>query len=179
MPPLLAHGRLHDVFDHTISALQPLRRITHLRLVAESEVCHFMYWTTAHSERFVCAVRRSAFEFTLVREPLLPFLPSLRYLIVATEGRLSNYGWRVAHEEAGPVDDDQETQRQPGLVELANAVVETIVWTEELFVSEAEESLERFPGRSVIPRPEFPVPNERPHNLLAWFDKCRLSLVIV
>lgn len=138
-----------------ISALQPLHKLTHLRLAIETRVRHFEYFPATYSDEFICAVRGSTFNFTATAAALLPSHPSLRYLLLATEGCLSNYGewntpnrgvyeewhvtkgWRVACEEENS---DPVRKGQPVLVELAEAVVETIVWREELFVSEGEVS---------------------------------------
>ena len=51
-------------------------------------------------------------------------------------------GWRIARtcEKHAPAADGMGTRGgEPVLVELAEAVVKTIVWREELFASEAEE----------------------------------------
>ena len=50
-------------------------------------------------------------------------------------------GWRVAREEAGHATTDGlwTAGGEPVPVELDSPVVETIVWKEELFMSEAEE----------------------------------------
>ncbi|KAM5531992.1 hypothetical protein V8D89_014326 [Ganoderma adspersum] len=164
-PHPLAHLQWHDVFNRTLSALQPLHSLTHLRLVISTDICHVLHFLPAHSEPFVSAVRGSMFDFAGTVAALLYSHPFLQYLFIQTDGHLSNYGewntaakrsvyeewheakgWCVVREEAGTDDPEMQEQR-PMLIELADAVVETIVWREQLFASEAEEeSLGR--GRS-------------------------------
>ena len=74
-----------------VSALRPLHRLTHLRLVIQCHCCHGTFCTAAHTEAFVAAVRGSAFDFDGTARALVYSFPSLRYLFLETDGRLSDY----------------------------------------------------------------------------------------
>ena len=109
-----------------------------------TDICHVLHFLPVHSDAFVSAVRGSAFDFVGTTTALLPSHPSLQYLFIQTDGRLSNYGewniaaersvyeewhaargWRVVRPEDGPVDDGSGSGILGGetvLVELADAV---------------------------------------------------------
>ncbi|PIL28065.1 hypothetical protein GSI_09818 [Ganoderma sinense ZZ0214-1] len=161
-PNTLARIRWADLLDRTISILKPLHRLTHLRLAVQSDVCDGLaHWPAERSEAFVRAVRADAFDFAGAGSALVSALPSLQYLFLATDGTVSGQvvllddsaedvheewhasrGWRVADSQSESMSGAdaaltvQDCQRV--LVELEDTVMETIVWREERFVSEAE-----------------------------------------
>ena len=141
-----------------VSALQPLHKLTHLRIVVHATVWHDGPWTAAHSEGFIHPIRGSAFDFEGTAAALVRPLPSLQFVALTTNGRLGHWrpehrwkayeqwnatrAFRVARPSASrPGPDATEIPVQDGepvLVGLHDEVAETIMRTEELELSEAD-----------------------------------------
>lgn len=146
-----------------LSALNPLRNVTHLRVVLGCKVYAALDppWCTAYSEPFVRAVRAPSFDFDGTVAALASGLPALQYVFLTTCGSLAtrdevaqpwrvderwnaSRAWRVADVEpaTGSTNGAQDvTVGGPSrrLVELHKDVAETIIWNEELLLSEADE----------------------------------------
>ncbi|KAM5543684.1 hypothetical protein V8D89_002935 [Ganoderma adspersum] len=166
----VAQLRWDDLLATLFSALRPLRNVSHLRLVLSCKVYTppAPPWGSAYSEKFVDAVRASAFDFHGTAMALACTLPALRHVFLTTCGSLAtrdeavrawcvnerwnaSRAWRVADAEpAGSTEYTDGTQEvmvedpTRRLVELHGDVAETIIRNEELVLSETDE-LELFP----------------------------------
>ncbi|KAI1782996.1 hypothetical protein LXA43DRAFT_1087216 [Ganoderma leucocontextum] len=149
--------RWGDVLDATVTSLQPLHKLTHLRVVIQANVGHYNpdrsladdhEPTVARAKEYVCSFRGSAFDFEATAASLVRPLASLQCIFLETHGCLANRdvstegfwkayerwhvarAWRVG--APGP--------SEPTLVELHDEVAETIIRKEELVLSEGDES---------------------------------------
>ena len=72
-----------------VSAFRPLQKLTHLRLVVQSDVYYPSYPAMMQSDEFARTVHESSFDFDGTSDALTPSLPSLRYLFIKTSGCLT------------------------------------------------------------------------------------------
>ncbi|TBU27944.1 hypothetical protein BD311DRAFT_778562 [Dichomitus squalens] len=133
------------------SSLGRLRALTHLRLVIHTDVCHDPPESEPYSEAFVNDLRGPTFGFQETAQVLANALPSLRYVFLTTSGYLgkhdesTRYFWKAYERwlvsRAWRIADKGGEQRREGLilVELAEAVAETLIDQEELVLSPADE----------------------------------------
>ena len=144
-----------------VSAFRPLQKLTHLRLVVQSDVYYPSYPAMMQSDEFTRTVHESSFDFDGVSATLISSLRGLRYLFVETSGclTLTNTGsgslstvgssqpqrrleyWRAARGWRVDVmkraaNGKQDGERAP--VELNENVMETIIRNEELVLSDVE-----------------------------------------
>ncbi|KAI1789275.1 hypothetical protein LXA43DRAFT_893211 [Ganoderma leucocontextum] len=149
--------RWDDVLDMIVSALHPLHKLTHLRVVIGASV--YVYkdasWPFAPWEEYAHSLRGSSLDFEGTAAALAHPLPSLQHVLITTAGFLSNWdepdpdkggrwkpyecwyishGWRVAKRGT-----DGVPEGEPSLVELHDEVSETIIRKEELVLSELDE----------------------------------------
>ncbi|PIL30074.1 hypothetical protein GSI_07783 [Ganoderma sinense ZZ0214-1] len=150
-----------DVFATLVTAIRPLHRLTHLRVVigASVYVHKEASWPRAPWGEYAHSFRGSRFDFGGTAATLARGLPSLQYVFITTGGFLTSWvveeddpeeegrwklyerwyvghGWRVAAPGTGA---SEETGEGPGLVELHEDVAETIIRREELVLSERDE----------------------------------------
>ncbi|PIL30193.1 hypothetical protein GSI_07771 [Ganoderma sinense ZZ0214-1] len=135
-----------------LSALRPLRNLTHLRVLICCELHRPgdpIWGKAAYSEKFVDAVRGPAFDFAGTAAALVRAVPSLQYVFLTTCGRFIerveggegartwrsydrwdvSRAWRVAVRDA---------KRPRRLVRLHSDVADTIIRNEELVLSETD-----------------------------------------
>ena len=136
-----------------MSSVRPLHNLTHLRVVIHFRIRDSrLDWSdddvgspVARAKAHLRASCGPTFNFEGTAATLAAPLPCLRYIFVATNGRLLNWDkeaklwkeyerWHLPHSwrVAGP------KTSEPGLVELHNEVAETIIRKEELVLSEAD-----------------------------------------
>ncbi|KAM5543667.1 hypothetical protein V8D89_002918 [Ganoderma adspersum] len=149
------------VLDSIVSGLQPLHKLTHLRVVIGASVYVHKIAPSqfAPAEEYAHSFRGGTFNWEGTAATLSGARPSLQNIFLTTGGFLANWeepamedadegggrwkpyerwyithGWRVANSGSG-------TGRVPeaGLVELHEDVVETIIRNEELVLSEFDE----------------------------------------
>ncbi|KAI1784014.1 hypothetical protein LXA43DRAFT_1101865 [Ganoderma leucocontextum] len=141
---MLRRSRWDDVRAKMLTALRPLHKLTHLRVVAHASVHDYAY-----------TVREPAFDFGNIAASLVRAQhPSLRYIFLTAGAYLATWyedpfcevgtwmtderwyttrGWRIAEAETNG------SQGERTLVELHPDVAETIIRNEELILSEADE----------------------------------------
>ncbi|PIL30185.1 hypothetical protein GSI_07763 [Ganoderma sinense ZZ0214-1] len=146
--------RWNDLLESMASKLRPLHQLTHLRIIIRSQVYQdeteeaLAY--AQHSEEFVRALRRSAFDFEGTAASLLGSPPSLRYLFLTTSSNLADTDrdWRTTFERwhetrawriAGS-GTNEANHVEPLLVSLHDQVVKTIIRKEELVLSDTDTS---------------------------------------
>ncbi|PIL30099.1 transporter [Ganoderma sinense ZZ0214-1] len=136
-----------------VSAIQPLKGLTHLRVVVGASV--FVHkeasWPFAPWEEYAHSLRGSRFDYQGTAAALTCALPSLHYVLLTTGGFLSNWdeeggrwkpyerwyisrAWRVGTPGNEGVPDGERK-----LVELHGDVAETIIRKEELVLSRSDE----------------------------------------
>ncbi|KAI1782078.1 hypothetical protein LXA43DRAFT_1104814 [Ganoderma leucocontextum] len=118
-----------DLLEKTLSSLQPLHKLTHLRIIIHSKghdvTDSDVSSPPTHADELARTLHGSTFDFKRTAAPLVrQRLPSLRYLFLTTCGYL------VHHNQAGEV-------TTKTLVELHDEVAEATIQKEELVLSEA------------------------------------------
>ncbi|KAI1789261.1 hypothetical protein LXA43DRAFT_1096549 [Ganoderma leucocontextum] len=155
-PGTVARLRWEELLNRILSALRPLHKLAHLRIVVHSNVHHDPSFPVAYSGEFVRALRGSVFDFEKTAVLLVRPLPSLRYVFLTTSGYLADRrdtssaprrfwkaferwytprAWRVAARGTGSIQEGE-----PVLIELHEDVAETIIRNEELVLSEADKA---------------------------------------
>ena len=138
-----------------VYALRLLHRLTHLRISINSDVRYSSHSAMIKSDEFMRTAHGSSFDFDGTAASCIPLLPALRCLFLETRGTLRTItesgrfvqysgkredwhtlrGWRVAELRTGEAGDGGE----PGLVELADDVMEATIRREELVLSDDEQ----------------------------------------
>nr|VWO99314.1 Uncharacterized protein [Ganoderma boninense] len=159
-----------DLLRTTVSALQPLCNVTHIRVVVHCKVYRYPSpWSrgTNTSEDFMDSIRGPALDFDGAATALACALLSVQYVFLTTSGCFlyhepeergpwrmyerwdASRAWRVLNDEPGTgaaADGVQDRDGAPStgagrLVELHSDVADTIVRKEELVLSDADERL--------------------------------------
>ncbi|PIL30068.1 hypothetical protein GSI_07789 [Ganoderma sinense ZZ0214-1] len=152
------------VLDSIVSAIRPLHKLTHMRLVIGSSI--YVHkdapWPFAPWGEYAHSFRGSRFDWDGTAAALSSALPSLQNVFLTTGGYLSNWedatmedvdegggrwkpyerwyitrGWRVAKSDFGT---GEVVEGGSGLVELHTDVAETIIGNEELVLSALDEA---------------------------------------
>ncbi|KAM5545342.1 hypothetical protein V8D89_000955 [Ganoderma adspersum] len=148
-----------DVLDRVVSSIQPLQRLTHLRVVIGGDADRrSVHWhrddvkpIVACAKAYVGSLRKAEFDFDGTAAALVRRLPALEYLFVETDGYLpceermyfqcwhAVRGWRVEQCGTG--------EHEPMLVWLHEDIAGTIIGQEELAISADDD--ETFSGESL------------------------------
>ncbi|KAM5533400.1 hypothetical protein V8D89_012950 [Ganoderma adspersum] len=145
-----------DFLGEFLSALQPLQKLTHLRVVIHATLCHGASWAATHSQDFIDAIHGSAFDFDGTVAAFARPLPSLQFIALDTSGYVSRLdpeqngmgSWKVSERwnvtqayrvAAQPgAESDAVQGGEPVLVALHEEVAETVIRKEELGLSETD-----------------------------------------
>ncbi|KAM5543689.1 hypothetical protein V8D89_002940 [Ganoderma adspersum] len=157
--------RWEDVLDRIPSAIRPLHRLTHLRVVIGVKLYVYDHRSPpfAPMDEYAHSFRESRFDFAGAANVLARALPRLRYIFLTTGGLLTNWAgpeegdradeggrwrvyerWYIGHGWRVATPDAEEGLGERGLVELHEDVVETIIRKEELVLSERDEASAGF-----------------------------------
>ena len=122
-----------------VLVLRSLHKLTHLRVVLQSEVLARSYRATLDSGEFLDTFCGPTFDFAGTAASLARAVPSLQYVFLTTrrEDAIRTLGWRVAEHARGATNIQDEG---PVLVQLHEEVMGTIVRREELLLSDEEVS---------------------------------------
>lgn len=148
-----APGSSRSLQDGLRASLLPLHGLTHLRVVFYSNMPRPDLSSDARgNEEYQRALRGPPFERAdETAASLVRALPSLQYIFLTATGHVENYtagstvhdrqwhaagAWRVAEPQTGGMKDKDKS---PVLVGLHDDVAETIIRTEELVLSKADE----------------------------------------
>ncbi|KAM5543491.1 hypothetical protein V8D89_002742 [Ganoderma adspersum] len=137
-----------DILDRMRSSLEPLQKLTHLRVIFH---CNIYYQSSQPIKKsdFTHALGNSKTDLEGVAASLVRLLPALQYVFLTTSAAFGNIhkvmerwqvdrAWRVAEppsDATGEMHDD----RQRLLVDLADTVAATVIVEEELVLSTADE----------------------------------------